>query len=332
MRTTIGILAMFFMIACAANASGAADAKDRDAHSADYLVDGLKFRAEGDCPEAVKSYRMARKLDQFREDWIYHLAVADCLVALKQLDDAIDSYSKVIDATSNRTLQGEMHRGRAFAYYLKAVTPEAVDPKMLALARKDLDSAMELGVDVSDIRKNMRDDVEFKHEKEGMKARSLITGQPVTVIESPNRMIIGDGKYMLYISGDTRINDKKGSEIAASDIKPGDLIDFSYTESYLNKADGMIHASAKTITLLREVEAKPEPAEAKATQPAQDAAEMLILSKINMLADEIKELREKQEAAATEPAKPKVKKRPLRKGAAQKKAQHEKTEFEGEIK
>ncbi len=39
--------------------------------------------------------------------------------------------------------------------------------------------------------------------------------------------------------------------MSASDIKPGDLIDVSFTKSYLNKTDGMTHLSAKAITLHR---------------------------------------------------------------------------------
>ncbi|MBF0559440.1 MAG: hypothetical protein HQL08_11755, partial [Nitrospirae bacterium] len=303
-----------------------------DAQGPDYLVSGLRYRGEGDCREAVKSYQMAQKLAQFKEDWLYHLAVADCFVALKQLDDAIDSYTKVLEATSNRTLQGDMYRGRAFAYYLKAVSPDAIDPKILALARKDLDSAMDLGADVSDLRKNMKDDIDTKRAKSDIEQGTIVTGQPVTIIESQDRMVVGDGEYLLYITGDTKITDRKGMAVPASDIKPGDLIDFSYTASYRNKADGMVHLSAKTITMQREVAVKPASAETKEKPAAPDAAEMLILSKINMLADEVKELREKLLAPAKQAAKPKAKKKSRKKSLPGKKAQPVINELQGEIK
>jgi len=335
MRVTVGILAMLFFMVFSGNVFAAADADSSCARgSADYLVDGLRYRGEGNCQEAVNSYQKARKLGQFQEDWIYDLAVADCLVALKQLDNAIDSYTKVIEGTANRTLQGDMYRGRAFAYYLKAVSPTGMDSKMLALAGKDLDAATNLGIDVSDIRRTIKDESEAGSSETGMKEKTVVESQPVTVIENPGKMIIRDGEYALYISSDTKITDRNGTAVAASDVRPGDLIDFSYTESYRNKADGMVHASAKTITLHREVAPKPEPApaETKEKPPARDVADILIMSRINMLADEIKELLEKTKSPSKAPMKATAQKKARRKKTSMKKTHPEKNEFQGEIK
>ncbi len=113
MRAKVVILSLFFIIFSGKAVFGAADTKGCDTQNADYLVDGLMYRGEGNCEEAVKSYQMARQLKQFKEDWIYYLAVADCFAGMKRLDEAIDAYTKVIGGTTNRTLQAEMYRGRA---------------------------------------------------------------------------------------------------------------------------------------------------------------------------------------------------------------------------
>ena len=276
---------------------------------------------------------MARKLKQFKEDWIYNLAVADCFVALKRLDDAIDSYTKVIDGTTNRTLHAEMYRGRARAYYIKSVKPDGIDLTTLDLAKKDLESAEDLGADVSELQKNIRDEMEVKTARtvtEG-KEEIVIAAKPVTLIESPGKIIIGNGEYVLYPYGDTIIKDQQGMSISASDIKPGDLIDFSYTMFYRNKADGMPHISAKTITLHRDVAPKPE-AGAAVQEKVPDTIEMLIFSKLNMLAGEIRDLNEKMQAAAKEPQKPKAKKKARRKSIATEKKPPKKSQLEGEIK
>jgi tetratricopeptide (TPR) repeat protein len=333
MRATIGILAVIFFIASGAEGFGETASKQDYSQNSDYLVDGLMYRGEGNCVESLKNYQMARKLKQFKEDWIYHLAVVDCFVALKRFDDAIDSYTKVIESTANRTLQAEMYKGRARAYYLKSVKPDGIDLTMVDLAKKDLESAEDLGVDVSDLRKNIRDDMERKTARtftEG-KEEIVITAKPVTLIESPGKIIIGNGEYILYPYEDTIIKDQQGMSISASDIKPGDLIDFSYTMSYLNKADGMLHISAKTITLHRDVAPKPA-AVAAVQEKVPDTIEMLIFSKLNMLAGEIKDLKEEMQAAAKEPEKPKAKKKTHKKSSATEKKPPKKTQPEGEIK
>ena len=166
--------------------------------------------------------------------------------------------------------------------------------------------------------------------------KTIITGKPVTIIEGPDKMIVGDGEYVVYLSGNTKIEDQKAMDISVSDIKPGDLIDFSFAMSYLSKTDGMTHLSATAITLHRDVAPKPAPAETKADikekQPLPDVTQMLILSKLNMLADDIKDLKEKLPAATKKPVKPKTKKKSHKKGPAAGKEQPKKTEMEGEIR
>ncbi len=334
MRATICILTVIFFIASGAEVFGNMDSKQNCIQSADYLADGLKYRGEGNCGESVKSYQMARQLKQFKEDWIYNLAVADCLVALKRLDDAIDSYTRVIDGTTNPTLQAEMYRGRARAYYIKSARPDGIDLKIADLAKKDLGSAAALGADVADMQKNMTEEMGMKTVRTatGGKEEIVISARPVTVIESPDKMIIGNGEYVIYPYGDTIIKDQQGTSILASDIKPGDLIDFSYTMSYRNKADGMLHITAKTITLHRDVAPKPA-AVAAVPEKVPDTVEMLIFSKLNMLDSEIKDLNEKLQVAAKEPKKPKAKKKARRKSVATEKKTPKKSELqEGEIK
>ena len=333
MRAKAVVLSFFFILISGGAVFGAADGKNCDTQNSDYLVDGLMYRGEGDCGESVKNYEMARKLKQFKEDWLYNLSVADCLVALKRLDDAIDSYTKVIEGTANRSLQAEMYRGRARAYYLKSVKPDGLDLKMVDLAKKDLESAADLGADVSDLRKTIRDEMEMKPASTftGAKGEVVVTAKPVTVIESPEKMIIANGEYVLYPYDDTTIKDQQGTPISASDIKPGDFIDFSYTMSYLNKADGMPHISAKTITLHRAV--PPKPAAVPAVQEkSPDTVEMLIFSKLNTLSGEIRDLNEKLQAAAKEPKKPTAKKKSRGKGIAAEKKPPKKTQLQGEIK
>jgi hypothetical protein len=278
----------------------------------------------------VKSYQIARKLNQFREEWFYNLAVADCLVALNRLDDAIDSYTKVIEATSNRALQAEMYKGRARAYYLKSVRPDGIDPAIAALAKKDIASAEALGANVSDLKKDIRDDTEMKPTKTFAEENKeiVVTAKPVTVIESPGKIIIGSGEYVIYPSVDTTVKDQEGTSISASDIRSGDVVDFSYKLSYLNKADGMTHLSADTITLHRTVAPKPPAVQEK--RP--DTIEMLILSKLNMLSEEIKDINEKLQPPSKEPKKPKVKKKVHKKGVATEKKPPKKSQIQGEIK
>ncbi|MGO9014020.1 MAG: hypothetical protein ACLQF0_03480 [Dissulfurispiraceae bacterium] len=333
MRATIVILAAIFLMASGAEAFGDMDSQQNSIQSSDYLADGLKYRGEGNCGESVNSYQMARKLKQFKEDWIYNLAVADCLIALRRLDDAIDSYTKVIESTSNQTLQAEMYKGRARAYFIKSVKPDGLDMKLVDLAKKDIEKAEDLGADVSELEKNIRDEMEIKTARtftEG-KEEIVITAKPVTVIESPDKIIVGNGQYVLYPYGDTKIKDQQGTSISVSDIGPGDFIDFSYTMSYLNKADGMLHISAKTITLHRDVAPKPA-AVAASPEKVPDTLEMLIFSKLNMLSDEINNVNEKLQAASKEPKKPKAKKKARRKSIAKEKKPPKKSQLEGEIK
>ncbi len=297
MKKIIAILAVFFFMASGLEVFGATDAQIGGTENARYFVDGLKYRGEGNCEDAVKSYQIAKELKQFKEDWIYYLAVADCFVALKRLDDAIDAYTKVIDSTQNRTLQKEMYKGRAKAYYLKGARPDTLDMKLVDLARKDMDLARSLGADVSDLEKTIAEDIETKPARaDAEEGKIVITDKPVSVVEGPGKLVVGDGDYVLYISRDTRINDQKGMAIQASDIKPGDLIDFSFIMSYRNKADGMTNLTAKTITLHRNAALNPSVKEER--QPS--STEMLILSELTTLAAEIRDLKENQAMARKE--------------------------------
>src|SRR5208337_3436095 len=198
MRATIGILAVIFFIASGAEVFGETVSKQDYTQNSDYLVDGLMYRGEGNCGESLKNYQMARKLKQFKEDWIYYLAVADCFVALKRLDDAIDAYTKVIESTQNRTLQTEMYKGRAKAYYLKAARPDTIDMKLLDLAKKDMDLARSLGADVSDLEKIIAEDLETKPARvDAEEGKIVITDKPVTIVESSDKLVVGDGEYVL---------------------------------------------------------------------------------------------------------------------------------------
>ncbi len=311
MKASVIILAIFFFTASGVEVYGASDIMGGGAQSSYNFADGLKYRAEGNCEEAVKSYQMARELKQFKEDWIYYLAVSDCLVALKRFDDAIDAYTRVIDATQNRTLQGEMYKGRAKTYYLKAARPDNIDTKIVDLARKDMERAMGLGADVSDLERTIGEDIETKPAlTDTEQKKNVVTDTPVTIVESPDKLVVGDGEYVVYVTRDTRITDQKGMAIPASDINPGDLIDFSYVMNYQNKADGMTHLSANTIRLHRNVSPKPVAIEEKLP----NSTEMLILSQLTTLSTEINNLREKQQATGTKEAEIKtVKKHPKRK-------------------
>lgn len=335
MRARYVITALTFFMICGATVCGSAYGKEAGTANADYLVDGLMYRGEGNCEEAIKSYQMARKLKQFEKDWVYDLAVVDCLVGLKRLDEAIDAYTKIIEGSTNRALQAQMYRGRAQAYYLKAVHPDSIDPGMLALARKDIASAGDLGADVSDLEKIMKEDTETKPVKATSEEINSVAGKPVTIIENPGKMIIGPGEYVLYISRDTIITDKTGTVIEASEIRPGDVIDFTCAMSYRNKADGMTHISAKTVTLHREVAPapKPEAEEMKEKAPLPDATELLIISKLNAISNELKELNQKL-TPPKPPAEAKTKKKIHKRTtpAAKGKEQPKKTEMQGEIK
>lgn len=308
MKASVLVLTSFLLIISSQTAFG---------ENADYLVDGLIYRGEGNCEESLKSYGMARDLNQFKEDWMYNLAVVDCQLGLKKLDAAIDSYTKIIESTSNLALQAEMYKGRARAYFIKSVNPTGIDARTMALSKNDLDNAAKLGADVSDISKDIKKETEIRRvENDG----KTISSKQVIIIEGPGKMVVGDGEYVLYLSPDTKIKDQNGVEVQAADIKPGDMIDFSFNTSYLNKADGMIHMAANTVTLHRAVETKPEAQEKTQTQQP-DTTQMLIISKLDALADEIRELKERLQPAPMEPRKSKVKRKSRKKSAAMDKRQ-----------
>lgn len=319
MKAMICILAILFCITSGIE-GWAEDNRPTDAQNPYYLVDGLKYSAEGNCEKAINSYKAAWALRQFKEEWIYYLAVADCFTALKRFDEAIEAYTKVIAGVQNRTLQGEMYKGRARAYYLKSLGPDSVDPKIIGLARKDLDSAMGLGADISDLAKNISEDTEAKpawvDKEEG---KTVIADKAVTVVEAPTKLVAGEGEYIVYISADTRINDQKGMAISASDIKAGDIIDFSYTMSYINKSDGMTHLSANTVTLHRDI----APKTASIEEKAPNSTEMLILSQLTSMVAEINDLKMKQSTAFKEAAVKTVKKPNIRKHHRKKKKAEE---------
>jgi tetratricopeptide (TPR) repeat protein len=117
------------------------------------IDEGFKYRAEGRCDKAIESFKKARRDKQFIEDWAYYYAVADCYTALGKYDDALHSYTRIIESTKNRTLIAEMYKERAKAYYMKASGPRGIDKKLLDLTTKDLDEAKLLGMDISDMEK-----------------------------------------------------------------------------------------------------------------------------------------------------------------------------------
>ena len=127
-----------------------------------YIAEGLKHRAEGRCDKAIDNFKKAKKNNQFSEDWAFYHSTADCYTALKKYDEAINAYTKVIEASKNRVLTAEMHRDRAKTYYLKAVLPHGIDKNILALASKDLDEAKMLGIDVSSMEKTISGDIKRK--------------------------------------------------------------------------------------------------------------------------------------------------------------------------
>ncbi|MBI5213732.1 MAG: hypothetical protein HY957_10260 [Nitrospirae bacterium] len=127
-----------------------------------YIAEGLKHRAEGRCDKAIENFKKAKKSNQFNEDWAFYHSTADCYTALKKYDEAINAYTKVIEASRNRALTAEMYRERAKAYYLKASIPQGIDKSFLALASKDLEEAKILGIDVSDMERIIAGDVKRK--------------------------------------------------------------------------------------------------------------------------------------------------------------------------
>ncbi len=124
-----------------------------------YIAEGLKHQAEGQCDKAIENFKKARKNNQFSEDWAFYHSIADCYTVLRKYDEAINAYTKVIEASRNRTLTAEMYRERAKAYYLKASIPQGIDKKLLDLAVRDIEEAKTLGIDASDMEKIIAVDI-----------------------------------------------------------------------------------------------------------------------------------------------------------------------------
>ena len=161
------IMSVIFYLSAASFAAGqSADTPETKTAAPEqpvnYIAEGLKHRAEGRCDKAIDNFKKAKKNNQFSEDWAFYHSTADCYTALKKYDEAINAYTKVIEASKNRVLTAEMYRDRAKAYYLKAVLPHGIDKKVLALASKDLDEAKMLGIDVSAMEKIISGDVKRK--------------------------------------------------------------------------------------------------------------------------------------------------------------------------
>ena len=284
-----------------------------------YFVEGIKYRGEGRCEEAIRSYQAARKLRQFKEDWAYHLAVADCYVALKRYDDAVDAYTRVIEATKNKALQAEMYKGRGRAYYFKAVGPNSLDKKYVGLAQKDLADAKALGADIADVEKIMAADMDIKPLDTGQsEGNQTFSSQPLTIIENANKMITGGGEHVLYLSKETVLKDKSGKAIAASELRPGDTVDFTCITAYRNRADGMLHCSVSAITLKRDASAAPaiDPVDKAAGGDDNSLYIRLLSQRLDRIDKDIREIRERQSQAKKEPsssAKARLKKKKAKK-------------------
>lgn len=304
----IGIIALSGLVAYAEETAGVAPSN--------YFAEGIKYRGEGNCEKAIESYQLARREKQFKEDWAYYLAVADCYAALKKFDEAIHAYTRVIESTKNRSLQAEMFKGRGKTYYAKASKAGNRGDTFIELARKDLREAKALGADVADIEKNIAADIERKPaEVKTDDLSKAVTDQAVVLVEGSDKIITGDGEYALHLSNETVIKDRDGKIIAAGDIRPGDVIDFSYSTSYLNRADGMIHAAATIITVHRSVPARMKTVEKrKSGFTYEDSlAFERIHQKLEQIDKELKEIKAKQAA-------PKKEVKPAKKTKAKKKA------------
>lgn len=295
-----GVLIIFIFAIFADCMAASAETKEtkKTSETANYFVDGIKYRGEGKCEESIKSYQMARKHKLFKEDWAYHLAVADCYVALKKYDDAIDAYTRVIEGTQNKSLQAEMYKGRGRAYYYKSVGAVNLDRKLIELSKKNLEDAKTLGADISEIEKSMAADMGLKPiDSSSEEEKKAVSSKPVTIVEGQNKMIIGDGEYVIYLSGDTAIKDKNGLMVHPSEIKPGDNIDFTFATSYRSKADGMLHCFVKTVTLKRESTGKVSLAD-NAGKSKEDADLSFYIKMISQRLDridkDIREMNEKQ--------------------------------------
>jgi tetratricopeptide (TPR) repeat protein len=250
---------LLLSLAILSSTSVAQEAKPPDsttAASLNYFVEGNRHRSEGNCEKALESYRKARELNQFRFEWSFHQAVADCYIVLKKYDNAVEAYTKVIEAAGNKALVAEMYRDRGKAYYYKAAQGGELDIKYIDLARKDLREAARSGLDVADLEKTIAADEKnrpHKHAPEITGDSATVTDQKVSVIESPGRIITGAGEYALFITRDTDIQDKDSHKITVAEMRTGDMLDFTYTAGYHNSADNMMHVTAGSITLRRSV-------------------------------------------------------------------------------
>ncbi|TAN43678.1 MAG: hypothetical protein EPN22_09640 [Nitrospirae bacterium] len=178
---------MLFYIACGlvlALFSGS----EISASNMNHLAEGNRLKGVGDCSGAVEKYRLAKQQRQFREEWGFYHAAADCYAALRDYDKAIVSYGKVIESTKNRALQGEMYRGRGKAYYLKA-KGKTLDGHYVDLAYKNLAEAKARAVDVADIEREISADID--------RLGAAVTGEPRNAAEEERKI---DEKMQEYLN------------------------------------------------------------------------------------------------------------------------------------
>ncbi|MCC6346393.1 MAG: hypothetical protein IT388_04325 [Nitrospirales bacterium] len=265
-----------------------------------YLAEGNRYRSNGECEKALESYARAREFRQFLPDESYHLAVAYCYVDLKRYDQAIEAYTRAIGGIRNRALLSEIYRSRGKAYYLKAAQGSTLDMACLALAQRDLKEASISGADVADIEISISRDLQVKKPLPASppgEHRNLVAGREVAVIESRRKMVVGDGEYTLHLSRDTRITDKNAQPLTVFDIRPGDVVDFTYANGYRSAADTMMHVSALTVELHRDVPLQ-ERAEVEVDRHEEELQRML--QKIDDLERVVEELKEQQEKRGEE--------------------------------
>lgn len=296
-----GMLVLFCIAAVVSLSPLAVCAKDpAQGDSPNYLAEGNRYRSNGECEKALESYAKARDLRQFLHDESYFLSVADCYVVLRKYDQAIEAYTRAIEGTRNKALLSEMYRNRGRAYYLKAARGATLDMAYLELARRDLREAAVSGADVADIEKSIVRDLKVKKPSpapDSVEHLNTVTGQEVDVIESSRKIVVGGGKYVVHLSRDTRITDKDAHPLTAFDIKPGDVIDFTYANGYRNTADEMMHVSSHTVTLHRSVPLR-ERADIEVDRYEEELRK--IVQKIGELEHAIEELREQQEKRVEE--------------------------------
>ncbi|MFO0753992.1 MAG: tetratricopeptide repeat protein [Thermodesulfovibrionales bacterium] len=260
-----------------------------------YLAEGNRYRSNGECEKALENYAKARELRQFLPAESYDLAAAECYIVLKRYDEAVESYTRAIAGTRNRALLSELYRSRGKAYYLKAAQGPALDMAYLALAQRDLKEASASGADVADIEQSIAHDLKVKKPLSAPppdEHRSTVTGKEVAVIESRRKMVVGDGEYTLHLSRTTRITDRDAQPLTVFDVRPGDIVDFTYSNGYRNAADAMMHVSALTVTLHRSVPLQ-ERAEGEADRQEEELQRMT--QRIDDLERAVGDLKEQQE-------------------------------------